>query len=369
MTSDSSERSGPWARKPAQDRADTSHADTSPFDTSRVGTWLAERDPTVHLPLDVALVAGGRSNLTYTLTDRSGRRWVLRRPPTGDLLPTAHDVAREHRIIAALGPAGIPVAPVVGLCTDERLIGAPFYVMAFVDGIIARTAGEATQGLDGRARRHAGFALAETLAAVHAVDPDAVGLSNLGRQSGYVARQLRRWHSQYRSSRADGGPDVPDLDITRDLLAARIPEESTPAVAHGDYRIDNVVLDRSGTVVAVLDWELCTIGEPLADVAQFLLTWTEPGETSPLGHAATTAVGFATRTELVEHYVERSGRDLGALDYYQSLAAWKLACILEGVYVRYVAGAMGDTDFDFSFYPGAITALAETARGIASRLP
>lgn len=343
-------------------------ADPVPADPVAIGAWLAERDPLAQLPVDVVLVAGGRSNLTYTLTDRSGRRWVLRRPPTGHLLPTAHDVAREHRIIAALGPAGIPVAPVVGLCTDDSIIGAPFYVMAFVDGVIARTADEAEQGLGPPARRHAGFALVETLAAIHGIDPDAVGLGDLGRRHGYAARQLRRWYGQYQSSRSNGGPDIPDLDTTHELLTGKIPEQSAPAIVHGDYRIDNTVLDAGGQVVAVLDWELCTLGDPLADLAQFLVTWTEPGETSPLGQAATTAPDFATRPQLVEHYVRCSGRELGTLDFYQSLAAWKLACILEGVYVRYVAGAMGSTDFDFSFYPDAIATLAATARNIAEHL-
>lgn len=332
---------------------------------TRVAAWLAERIPDLQLPLDVTLVAGGRSNLTYALTDQSGRRWVLRRPPTGHLLPTAHDVAREHKIIAALGPAGIPVPPTIGLCADERVIGAPFYVMAFVDGVIARTPAEAERELNLPARRQAGLALAETLAAIHAVDPDAAGLGDLGRRDGYVTRQLRRWYGQYQSSVSSGGPHVPEIDSTHDLLLARIPKTSAPGIVHGDFRIDNTVLDPSGQVNAVLDWELCTIGDPIADVAQFLLTWTEPGELPPLGHAATTAPGFVTRSDLVAHYAVHAGRDLATLDYYRAFAAWKLACILEGVYVRYVSGDMGNTDFDFSFYPNAIAMLASTAQEIA----
>lgn len=337
-------------------------------DPSRVAVWLAEHVPDVELPLDINLVSGGRSNLTYTLTDPSGRRWVLRRPPTGHLLPTAHDVAREYKIITCLEPVGIPVPLAIGLCNDDSIIGVPFYVMAFVDGMIVRTADEAIQGLDVSARLQAGFALVETLATIHSVDPDAVGLGDFRRHDNYVARQLRRWYTQYQSTLADGGPHLRDIRTVHDQLAAHIPVPSTPVIVHGDFRIDNAVLDSQGNVVAILDWELCTIGDALADLAQFLVTWTEPGETSPLGHAPTTAPGFSTRSELVEHYALYSGRDIKTLDYYQAFAAWKLACILSGVYVRYVAGDMGEVDFDFSFYPDAIAALSATARALATHV-
>lgn len=332
-------------------------------DAEKVSAWFADNIPGAAPPLSYTLIAGGRSNLTYRVDDSAGHAFVLRRPPTGHLLPTAHDMAREHRIIAAVGPAGVPVAPALGLCTDEAVNGAPFYVMGFVDGLILRDAPQVEAALPVERRGPAAVSLVETLAQIHAVDVDAVGLGDLGRKEGYIPRQLKRWYGQYQASRDTGhGPAVPAVDELHELLAASVPEQGPAALVHGDYRLDNTVLHPDGHIAAVLDWELCTLGDPLADLGALLAYWAEPGEDSPLGASATTAEGFPRRDEVIELYAKASGRDVSQVNYYLAFAYWKLACILEGVYVRYVAGSMGDTGFDYSFYPDAITGLGDRAR-------
>jgi aminoglycoside phosphotransferase (APT) family kinase protein len=336
-------------------------------DPERVSAWFAANISGVVLPLQFHRVTGGRSNLTFEVRDGAGARYVLRRPPTSHVLPTAHDMSREHRIIAALGPVGVPVAPALGLCTDVSVNGAPFYVMGFVEGVQARTEEEAEAYLDLPARAHCGLAMIDTLAQIHSVDPDASGLGDLGRKDGYIARQLRRWYANYQAAlESRGGDSLADVGGIHDLLSADIPEQGPAGVVHGDYKLDNCILSPDGRIRAVLDWELCTLGDPLADLGQFLVYWPEPGERSPLDHAPTLAPGFPTRAELRARYGEATGRDLSQLDFYVSFAYWKLACILEGVYARYLAGAMGDDDFDLSTYPERIGWLASRSLQFAA---
>jgi aminoglycoside phosphotransferase (APT) family kinase protein len=333
------------------------------IDAGRVSVWFVENIPGVDLPLQFHRVAGGRSNLTFEVRDAAGTRYVLRRPPTSHVLPTAHDMGREHRIIAALFPVGVPVPAALGLCTDTAVNGAPFYVMGFVDGIIARSEAEVVDSLDAAARQRSGLALIDTLAQIHAVDPDAVGLGDLGRKEGYIARQLRRWYANYQAARESrGGNTNADVDEVHDQLAARVPPQGPATVVHGDYRLDNCIISPAGDVLAVLDWELCTLGDPLADVGQLLVYWPEPGEFSALGHSPTLVPGFPSRADLKARYSAATGRDLRQLTYYTAFAYWKLACILEGVYARYVNGAMGDDGFDFSGYPDSIAWLGAQAR-------
>ncbi len=339
------------------------------IDAEKVSAWFAENIPGVSLPLGFELIAGGRSNLTYQVTDAAARRYVLRRPPTSHLLPTAHDMGREHRIIAAMGPAGVPVPSALGLCTDAEVNGAPFYVMDFADGYVLRTEEEAVATLDEVTRGFATRSLIDTLAQIHSLDVDAIGLGDLARREGYIARQLKRWYGQYRSARNElSGPSVPAVDRVHDELVRRIPPQGPATVVHGDYRLDNTVVGADGHIVAVLDWELCTLGAPLADLAGLLAYWSEAGETSPLAASPTSATGFGLRADVVERYAERSGRDVSQLDFYVAFAYWKLACILEGVHTRYVAGAMGDGAFDYSFYPDAIFGLAAKAEESLGRL-
>jgi aminoglycoside phosphotransferase (APT) family kinase protein len=347
---------------------DTSAIETSEvpegIDPDGVTGWFEAHAPGVDPPLRFSLIAGGRSNLTYRVTDAAGRSWVLRRPPLGHVLATAHDMGREHRIISALAPTDVPVAPVIGLCTDEAVNGAPFYVMGFVEGLVVRDGASAEQ-LGVGERRHACRQLAEVLASIHAVDPDAVGLGELGRREGYIERQLRRWYGQWQSSKTR---DLDVVDEVHDALAARVPEQGAATIVHGDYRLDNCLLEPDGTIAAVLDWELCTLGDPLADVGLLLVYWTEPGDGHPaLLNAPTVAEGFVTRAELMDMYAAASGRDVSRVDYYVAFGYWKLACILEGVFARYRGGAMGSAS-GFEGFAQQVELLAEAARAALGRL-
>jgi aminoglycoside phosphotransferase (APT) family kinase protein len=334
-------------------------------DVARVTAWFEAHAPDVAPPLTFELIAGGRSNLTYRVTDTAGHAWVLRRPPLGQVLATAHDMGREHRIIAALAATDVPVAPVVGLCEDDAVTGAPFYVMGFVDGLVARDAA-AAQALDVDARARAGDQIPDVLARIHAVDPDAVGLGDLGRREGYVERQLKRWYGQWQKSKTR---DLPVVDEVHDALAARVPEQGPAAIVHGDYRLDNCLLAPDGTIAAVLDWELCTLGDPLADVGLLLVYWTEPGDPHPaLLDASTTLEGFPPRAAVIERYAAASGRDVSDVDYFVAFGYWKLACILEGVYARYRGGVMGESS-GFEGFAHQVEILAEAARSTVATLP
>jgi aminoglycoside phosphotransferase (APT) family kinase protein len=335
------------------------------IDVSRVTQWLQAHAADVEPPLTFELIAGGRSNLTYRVTDGAGHAWVLRRPPLGQVLATAHDMGREHRIISALASTDVPVAPVVGLCTDDSVSGAPFYVMEFVDGLVARNS-DAARALDVGARAHAGEQIADVLARIHAVDPDAVGLGDLGRREGYVERQLKRWYGQWQKSQTR---ELPVVDEVHAALAARVPEQGPAAIVHGDYRLDNCLLGPDGTINAVLDWELCTLGDPLADVGLLLVYWTERDDPHPaLLDASTTLEGFPSRAQLVERYAQASGRDASSVDYYVAFGYWKLACILEGVYARYKGGVMGETS-GFEGFAAQVEILAQAAKTTVEGLP
>ncbi len=327
------------------------------IDTDSVTRWLGARVATMTEPLHIELITGGLSNLTYRVTDAVGSRWVLRRPPLGHVLATAHDMAREHRIIAALAPTAVPVPPLVGISEDETVIGAPFYVMENVDGVVARDA-EAASALDLAARSRAGVEIVEVLAAIHEVDVDAVGLGDLGRREAYVERQLSRWQRQWEATR-DPAVDVAVVDQLHDRLAAAVPAQGPATIVHGDYRLDNCILGADGTVAAVLDWELCTLGDPLADVGLLLVYWAEPGDPPEIGlPRATELPGFASRSELLDAYALRSGRDVSQVGFYVALGYWKLACILQGVLVRYRSGAMGETPQEGRF-SGQVAALGQ----------
>ncbi len=333
--------------------------DTAGIDAGGVTAWFGAHVPEAHPPFEFALVAGGRSNLTYLVADAEGRRFVLRRPPLGNILASAHDVGREHRIMAALAPSPVPVPPVLGLCTDESVTGAPFFVMSFVDGLVLRNP-DAVAEVGEPVRRAASESLVDVLAALHEVDADSVGLGDLGRKEGYVARLLRRWRGQWEQSKTR---EIPLVEEVADRLAGSIPEQGPASIVHGDYRLDNVIVGPDdGSVRAVLDWELCTLGDPLADVGMLLVYWTEPEDAvSPLFWAPTTAPGFPRRTDLAERYAARSGRDLSDIDFYVALGLWKVAVILEGVYARYAAGAYGQTDDSYRQFEAVIPRLAEAA--------
>ena len=328
------------------------------IEAAAVTDWITDREPSVAPPLRFDLIEGGHSNLTYRVTDTAGRRLVLRRPPLGHVLESAHDMGREHRIMAALAPTDVPVPPMVGLCTDRAVLGVDFYVMDYVKGHVLRSPADALL-LDRDARSHLSGVLVDTLAAIHAVDLDAVGLADLGKQESYVERQLRRWHRQFHEG---GTRDLPLIDAVHAELTRRVPPQGPAAIVHGDYRLDNCLVSTSGEVAAVLDWEICTLGDPLADVGMLLVYWIEAGDVlDPLGQAATSAPGFWPRQRLLERYAAASGRDLGDIAFYHAFGQWKLACILEGVYARYVGGAKGDPPPDVQHFADSVVELSHAA--------
>jgi aminoglycoside phosphotransferase (APT) family kinase protein len=318
----------------------TTTDDVEGIDRDRVTEWMIATVPEAKPPFTFELIAGGRSNLTYRVTDDAGHAFALRRPPVSHVLPTAHDMKREHTVITALGQTDVPVPRTLGLCTDESVNGAPFYVMSFVEGHILRDEHAAAE-LSEASRSRAGDSLIDTLAGLHAVDVDSVGLGDFARRDGYIARQLKRWHGQFTQSTLDGQPGPAVVDQVHELLAARIPDQQGVSIVHGDYRLDNTVLDDEGTVRAILDWEICTLGDPLADLGLLLVYWAEPadGDQALLGVAPTAIPGFALRSDLLARYAEASGRDVSQISYYRAFGFWKLACILQGVHVRYAGGA------------------------------
>jgi aminoglycoside phosphotransferase (APT) family kinase protein len=339
------------------------------IDAGPVTAWFAANIEGVKPPLSFRLIAGGRSNLTFKVTDDAGQEYVLRRPPTSHVLPTAHDMGREHRIIKALGPTAVPVAPALGFCEDESVNGRPCYVMGYVDGHVLRDARIAAETFPPELRRRAAEDLCDVLADLHAVDVDAVGLGDLARREGYIARQLKRWYSQYQQSAALQDRTVPIIDEMHDFLAARIPDQGTAAIVHGDYRLDNTMFGRDAKVAAVLDWEICTLGDPLADVGLLMVYWAERGDAhQALGASATTLEGFPSRQEMRARYAARSGRDVSALGFYIAFGYWKLACILEGVFSRYAGGAMGGDRSGFEGMGAQVQLLGEAAQAAAEGL-
>jgi aminoglycoside phosphotransferase (APT) family kinase protein len=309
-----------------------------------VTEWFRTHVRQAQPPLRFDVIAGGHSNLTYRVTDSAGTCFVLRRPPLGHVLASAHDMSREHRIIHALAGSAVPVASALGYCDDPAVNGAPFYVMRFVDGHVIRDRAAAESLLSPAARHRAGESLVDTMAAIHAVDLQAVGLDTLGKHDGYIARQLKRWYGQWNQQKTR---ELPLVDRVHDALVTHVPEQGPATLVHGDYRLDNCMVDDHGDVIAVLDWEICTLGDPLADLGLLQVYWTGPDdEASAWTGSATTAAGFPNRADLVRRYADVSGRDVTQLPFYVAFAYWKLACILEGVYARYLGGALGERSAD-----------------------
>ena len=302
------------------------------LDLDRLRTHLGSGE------LTATMFAGGRSNLTYAVTDGTDR-WVLRRPPLGHVLPTAHDMVREHRVLDALSAAGFPAPRPVLLCTDLDVIGAPFYLMEHVDGTIYRDVA-ALEAMGPEAMRTLVLSLVDTLADLHALDPAAIGLADFGRPEGFNERQVRRWKKQLDASRSR---EVPGIEELHARLAADIPD-GAGAVVHGDYRLDNVLIGPRMEINAVLDWEMSTLGDPLSDVALMLVY---AGRPLLLGGRSSISVpGHPSLAEMADHYAKRSGRDVSDLHWYVGFAAFKLAVILEGVHYRYTKGQTVGPGFD-----------------------
>jgi aminoglycoside phosphotransferase (APT) family kinase protein len=328
-----------------------SPAGTSPrgLDLHRLAAHLAAHRPDLAGgPVRARLIAGGKSNLTYLLTV-GDREVVLRRPPLGHVLATAHDMAREHRVISALAPTGVPVPAPLLLCTDPAVIGAPFYLMERVDGVVYRSRTQTDQLTVGQ-RRELATAMMDTLATLHSVPPAEVGLADFGRPDGYLARQVHRWAGQLEKSRSR---PLPGIDELRDRLAATVPEGANAGrIVHGDYRLDNLLATVDPVAVrAVLDWEMATLGDPLADLGLLLTYWDVLGDSdlaagNPVADGLGPRAGFPTGTELIERYAGRTDVDVGPLHWHVALGCFKLAVICEGIHFRHTLGQTLGEGFD-----------------------
>ncbi|NNE13264.1 MAG: phosphotransferase family protein [Ilumatobacter sp.] len=313
-------------------------ADVVGFDVPTIEAWL----PTVtdvSVPIAWERLPGGHSNLTYQLTDADGRELVIRRPPRGELLPKAHDMWREYRIIDGLWSTDVPVAEPIAYCDDREVCETHFYVMGKVDGQALYSGEDVAAFLPESARRPAGERFVDVLAALHSIDPADVGLAELGRPDGYVARQLRTWFGSWNASIPYADHDEARVHELHTRLVAAIPEQGPGRVVHGDYGPHNTLFSAEGDVMAVLDWEIATLGDPLADFAYSINAWTEPGDAGVYGADPPTALpGFPSRQDLIDRYAASTGADLSNLPYYRAFNSFKTACILHGVYARYRAG-------------------------------
>ncbi|TDP31087.1 phosphotransferase family protein [Nocardia ignorata] len=317
-------------------------ADLPGLDLGRLSTWLRGQLPVAGPALSGSLIAGGKSNLTYAVTDGTSR-WIVRRPPLGHVLATAHDMAREYRVMAALQHTDVPVPTMYALCQDDTVLGAPFYVMEYVEGTPYRTAAELRE-LGPERTRAISTDLIDTLAVLHAVDPAAVGLADFGRPEGFLERQVRRWKKQLDASHTR---DLPLAEELHALLAADVPAESAVGIVHGDYRLDNVLTDPTDRLAAVVDWEMATLGDPLTDLALMVVYGRLAARAgSAVVADATVAPGFLTEAEIIARYTARSERDMSRFGFYLGLAAFKLAAILEGIHYRYLHGQTVGEGFD-----------------------
>jgi aminoglycoside phosphotransferase (APT) family kinase protein len=340
------------------------------IDAGRVSRFFADRVPGADGPLRFELLSGGRSNLTYLVRGPEGRRWVLRRPPLGHVLPTAHDMAREYRVLSALAGTRVPAPRTFALCDDPDVNGAPFYVMSYAPGLVLHDRLPAGFAEREEERRRLSLAFVDALVELHAVDVEAVGLSDFGRPEGYLERQIRRWSQQWERSRTR---DLPAIDAVIEILREKLPASPAPTVVHGDYRLGNLAVDPedAGRIVAIFDWEMATLGDPLADLGYALVFWGEPGDPPEqvregLRQSVTAHEGFLTRGELVLAYAERSGRDVSAVDFYRALATYKLAVITEGIHARFLQGKTVGEGFAYAGPEAA--RLAEQALALAERL-
>jgi len=343
---------------------------TSPpgLDLDALAAYLASMGDPPQGPLTASVIPGGKSNLTY-IVDAGERRLVLRRPPLAHVLPTAHDMSREYRVLAALRDTDIPVPRVTALCADASVLGAPFYVMEWVDGHVIRDTLPGEYPATPDTRRAMSAALVDTLAALHAVVPGDVGLADFGHPAGFLERQVRRWWMQWEASKTR---DLPSIEELHGRLEDTLPAQSPPGITHGDYRMDNVMFAPRdpGRIAAVLDWEMCTIGDPLCDLGLMLVYWAEtqdePSARRLQGRALTVDDGFYSRREIIERYAAASTRDLSGLDWYIAFGAYKLAIIAEGINARFLLGMTVGDGFDQmgEMVPLLVDRALETASGL-----
>ncbi|GAB17197.1 hypothetical protein GOEFS_021_00240 [Gordonia effusa NBRC 100432] len=329
------------------------------IDVEAVSDWFAVNVPDSVLPLDFTQLAGGRSNLTYLVDDARGGRWVLRRPPLTSTAPTAHNMTREWSILSLLQPSVAPTPTPIALCSEPAVTGAQFYVMEYVPGIVVECDDDAEQ-FSAAMQRKLSEGTIDALAALHLIPCETTEFDEFRRSGTYLERQLRRWSAQIEGS----GGATAEWSRAYRLLVDRRPAERYVGVVHGDYRLGNLLIDDAGAVRGILDWELWSVGDVLADVGWLVATWSSP---DVVGWAPCAGSGFLTPDELVSRYEYATGYDASDIDYYHAFALWRLACIAEGVLVRYRAGAMGEAeDVDFDLLTRRPGLLAERALTILS---
>ncbi|HTZ44537.1 MAG TPA: phosphotransferase family protein [Jatrophihabitans sp.] len=320
---------------------DAARSDPPGLDLARVEAWLDEAVPGLRQgPLAAEVIAGGRSNLTYRLTDGHAR-WALRRPPLGHVLPTAHDMAREHTVISALAGSAVPVPEPVALCTDPDLLGQPFYLMSFVDGIVVERPDLVPE--PATATRISEL-LVDTLVELHSLEPAEVGLQEFGRPAGYLQRQVSRWHKQFEAS-VPGGIPLETRVVA--ALQQQLPRGGRSGIVHGDYRLTNVLYARDfGRIAAVVDWEMATLGDPLTDLGLLYVYHERSGTTDSVMPNFPSEQGFLSPDEMVERYARRTGRPLADLDWYVAFGYFKLSVIAAGIHARFQQGKTVGTGFE-----------------------
>jgi aminoglycoside phosphotransferase (APT) family kinase protein len=335
------------------------------YQVAAVEAWIDENIETLSPPLKWTRLEGGHSNLTYQIEDTNGRQAVIRRPPQGVLLPKAHDMSREWAVISSLGSTPVPVPAALGFCESPDVTGAWFYVMGLIDGHPLYNADDTNRYIPEAKRPTMAMSFIDVLAALHDVDPDDVGLGELGKKENYVGRQLKTWYRSWTSSVEPADFDDPRAHELQQFFLNNVPDQGPARVVHGDYGVHNCLVGPDCTIAAVVDWEISTLGDPLADLAYALNQWPDPTDKQPPApEGATAPPGFPTRTQLAERYARQTGRDLSKLDYYVGFNRWKSACIIHGVYARYCEGKKSTDGIDLVEMReriGSILALSEDA--------
>ena len=339
------------------------------YHTATVEAWIDQQVPALRTPLTWTRLEGGHSNLTYQVEDAEGRLAVIRRPPMGELLPKAHDMAREWALISALGATKVPVPRALGFCADTSVTGAPFYLMGHVDGHPLYTADDARRWVPEPLRQTLANSFIDVLADLHGVDPDAVGLGDLGKKDDYIGRQLKTWYRSWNASIAGAQLDDPRAHALQQYFLAHTPEQGPARIVHGDYGLHNTLIGADGHIAAVVDWEISTLGDPLADLAYALNQWAEAGDPpSARADRPTTLTGFPPRRALADRYAQRTGRDLSRLDFYIGFNRWKSAAIVHGVYARYLEGKKSTVGVDLDGLKQSILHALTQAEAAVERL-
>ena len=317
------------------------------YNIPAVESWIEQNISGLVPPFQWRRLEGGHSNLTYRLSDKHNKKVVVRRPPKGILLPKAHDMGREWAIISCLGPTGFPVPSAFGICHDTEITGAIFYVMGFSDGRALTTAQETSDWVPKNRRETLANSFIDTLADLHALDPDEIGLGSLSKKEDYIGRQVKSWYRSWTSSIEPANYDDPRAHKLKEYLVENAPAQGTARVVHGDYGFHNCLVGNESTISAVLDWEISTLGDPLADLAYTLKSWPETVEDITASPAApTSAGGFPTRSSLAKRYSERTNLSVDKLDFYIGFNHWKSAAIVHGVYARYLEGKKSTKGID-----------------------